>query len=40
MLDLAIQLLVCVGLFSLPFIFMGYVRSEMRQALKAANKET
>jgi hypothetical protein len=38
MLDLAIQVLACLGLFALPFIFMGYVRSRVRHALRAAGK--
>jgi len=40
MLDLAIQIVVCASFFSLPFIFMEYVRSHVRQALEAVNKET
>jgi hypothetical protein len=37
MLDLA-TVLTCLGLFALPFIFMGYVRSRVRHALRAAGK--
>jgi ABC-type arginine transport system permease subunit len=38
MFDLAIQALACLGMFTLPFIFMGYVRSRVRHALRAVNK--
>lgn len=40
MLDLAIQVLACLGLFALPFIFMGYVRFRVRHALRAIDKGT
>jgi hypothetical protein len=40
MLDLAIQVLACLGLFALSFLFMGYVRSRVRHVLRAAGKET
>jgi len=39
MLDLAIVVLACLGLFALPFIFMGYVRSRVRHALRAASSK-
>jgi hypothetical protein len=38
MLDLAIQVLAYVGLFTLPFIFRGYVRLRVRHALRAVGK--
>ena len=39
MLDLAIQVLACLGLFALPFVFMGYARSRVRHALRVVGKE-
>jgi hypothetical protein len=38
MFDLVIQVLAAVGLFALPFIFIGYVRSRVRSTLKAHGK--
>jgi hypothetical protein len=38
MLDLAIQALACLGLFTLPFVFMGYVRSHVQHALRAVGE--
>jgi hypothetical protein len=34
MMDLA-TIILALGLFALPFIFMGFVRSRVRHALKA-----
>jgi hypothetical protein len=34
MLDLAIQVLACLSLLTLPLMFMGYVRSRVQHALK------
>jgi hypothetical protein len=38
MMDLATIILV-LGLLALPFIFMGYVRSRVRHALKAGSRQ-
>jgi hypothetical protein len=38
MLDLAIQTMAALVLCALPFIFMGYVRSRVRHALKTLGK--
>jgi hypothetical protein len=35
MLDLAISVLACLGLFALPFILIGYVRPNVRHTLSA-----
>ena len=39
MLEITIQILALAGLFALPFIFIGYVRSRVHHALKAVSKE-
>jgi hypothetical protein len=39
MLEITIQILALAGLSSLPFIFMGYVQSRVRHALRAVSRE-